>query len=447
MPGKPITIYNHRHILKKGYRMRILLLTNLYPPHVLGGAEILARDYAVQLRALGHEVFVLTSSYGLSRSQQEDHIWRTLRYAPAPHFDRSQTPWRQLHLLSDYYQSFHAPSNVKELQRAIAEAQPDVLYIWEITGIGLTSMLKALHDIPLPIVFHLGNYWLHYAISPQTEQTRLRTRWLKKALIGSVPPLQYTSLIAVSQTVKGEYMRAGCDAERIEVIYNGIDRRFLDTPSSREKNSSKTQETEVLQLIYVGRLCLEKGVLILLQALDTFVNEQHKRHFHLNIFGDGDEAYITELQTFLHKKDLTSFVTFHGKVPQDELIQHYDRADVMLIPSIWQEPFGLVVAEAMARGLPVVASNIGGPAEIISHDVDGLLVEPGDVQDLATAITMLCESPTTRQRLGQAACSTVQQRFRTEENAQNVAHHLMQAMQQRKPDTNTNVYREQVSID
>lgn len=410
--------------------MRILLLTNLYPPHILGGAEILARDYAVQLQALGHEVFVLTSSYGLPRSQQEDHIWRTLHYALAPHFDRSRVPWQQLHLLSDYYQSFHAPSNVKELQRAIAETQPDVLYIWEITGIGLTSMLKALHDIPLPIVYHLGNYWLHYAISPQTEQTRLRTRWLKKALIGSVPPLQYTSLIAVSQTVKDEYIKAGCDAERITVIYNGIDKRFLDTPSSREKKSSDSQETEVLQLIYVGRLCMEKGVLILLQALATLVNEQHQPHFHLNIFGDGDKAYLKELQTFLHEKELTSFVTFHGKVPQDELIQHYDRADVMLIPSIWQEPFGLVVAEAMARSLPVIASNIGGPAEIIQHDVDGLLVEPGSIQELASTITRLFESLATRQRLGQAACSTVQERFRIEENAQSVVYHLMQAIQQ-----------------
>ena len=426
--------------------MRILLLTNLYPPHILGGAEILARDYAVQLQALGHEVFVLTSSYGLPNSQQEDHVWRTLRYAPAPHFDRSQALWRQLHLLTDYYQSFHSPSNVKEVQRAITETQPDVLYIWEITGIGLTSMLKALHDIPLPIVYHLGNYWLHYAISPQTEQTRLRTRWLKKALIGSVPPLQYTSLIAVSQTVKDEYERAGCDGERIEVIYNGIDRCFLDTPSSRKKKSGEPQETEVLQLIYVGRLCMEKGVLVLLQALDALVHEQHKQHFHLNIFGDGDEAYITELQTFLHEKDLTSFVTFHGKVPQDELIQQYDRADVMLIPSIWQEPFGLVVAEAMARGLPVIASNKGGPAEIISHDVDGLLVEPGNVQELATAITMLCESPTTCQRLGQAARSTVQARFRIEENAQTVAHHLIQAIQRNTPGMNTSVYCPQVPV-
>ena len=422
--------------------MRILLLSNLYPPHILGGAEILARDYAANLEALGHEVIVLTSAYGLTKAQQEGQIWRTLQYAQAPHFDRSRAPWQQLHLLKDYYQSFHSPANVKELQRVISETQPDLLYIWEITGIGLNSMLKTLHELRIPIVFHLGNYWLHYAISPETKQTRLHTRWLKKALIGSVPSLKYTSLIAVSQVVKDEYIKAGCDAERIEVIYNGIDQRFLNTPSSGERNSSTVSPPKELQLIYVGRLCVEKGVLVLLQALDTLINEQHKQHCHLNIFGDGDEAYIKELQSFLNEKDLTKYVTFHGKVPQDELIKHYDRSDVMLIPSIWKEPFGLVVAEAMARGLPVIASNIGGPVEIITHNVDGLLVEPGDVQELAAAITRLFEDPATRQRLGQVAHRTVQERFRIEVNAQRVAQHLLRTIRPDTPSVNTDDYSE-----
>ena len=58
--------------------MRILLLSNLYPPYVLGGAEILARDYVINLEELGHEVVVLTSSYGLPSAQQDGNIWRTL---------------------------------------------------------------------------------------------------------------------------------------------------------------------------------------------------------------------------------------------------------------------------------------------------------------------------------------------------------------------------------
>src|SRR2546421_3003066 len=223
--------------------MRILLLGNLYPPHVLGGAEILARDYVINLEELGHEVVVLTSSYGLPAPQQDGNIWRTLHYAPAAHFDRGRPAWQQLNLLPDYYQSFHNAANVKEVQRVITATKPDILYVWEITGIGLSSMLKILNTANLPVVFHLGNYWLHYALSPQTEQTRLHTRWLKKMLIGSVPSLRYTSLIAVSQTVKQQYTEVGCDAERIEVIYNGIDARFLNTPRNEDANNDDTGDT------------------------------------------------------------------------------------------------------------------------------------------------------------------------------------------------------------
>jgi len=409
--------------------MRILLLSNLYPPHVLGGAEILARDYVINLEELGHEVVVLTSSYGLPAAQQDGNIWRTLHYAPAAHFDPNRRLWRQINLLPDYYQSFHNAANVKELQRVITATKPDVLYVWEITGIGLNSMLKALNAVNLPVVFHLGNYWLHYTLSPQTEQTRLQTRWLKKMLIGRVPSLTYTSLIAVSQSVKQEYAGAGCDAERIEVIYNGIDARFLNTPRNEDENSHDTTEPKVkdIQLIYVGRLHMEKGVMMILQALDILVKEQNRYHFHLNIFGDGDEVYIRELEAFVQQKRLVQCVTFHGKVPQDELIKHYDRSDIMLVPSIWKEPFGLVVAEAMARGLPIIASNLGGPSEIVTHDVDGLLIEPGKVQALVAAILQLSADPAKCKQLGQAARSTVRERFMIEENAKRVEQHLQRA--------------------
>jgi len=338
--------------------------------------------------------------------------------------------WRQINLLPDYYQSFHNAANVKELQRVITATKPDILYVWEITGIGLNSMLKALNAVNLPVVFHLGNYWLHYILSPQTEQTRLHTRWLKKMLIGRVPSLTYTSLIAVSQAVKQEYAEAGCDAERIEVIYNGIDARFLNTPHNEDENSLDTSEPKAkdIQLIYVGRLCVEKGVMMILQALDILVKEQNKYHFHLNIFGDGDEVYIRELEAFLQQKRLVQCVTFHGKVPQDELIKHYDRSDIMLVPSIWKEPFGLVVAEAMARGLPIIASNLGGPAEIVTHDVDGLLIEPGNVQALIAAIFQLSADPAKCKQLGQAARSTVRERFMIEENAKRVEQHLQRAI-------------------
>jgi glycosyltransferase involved in cell wall biosynthesis len=444
---------------------------------VEGGAEILAGDIAAGLERLGHEVIVLTSAYGLPRPEQDGKIWRSLQPAPAVHFDRRRSLWQQLKQPFNYYRRYHNATNARTLREVIAATSPDILYIWEITGIGVDSLLKVLPELKIPIVFHLGSYWLLYALSPETEQSRLRIRWLKQLLIGTVPELTWSSLIAVSTTVKREYMRAGFDPKRIEVIYNGIDPRFLTLP-----RSASNQEN-VCQLLFVGRIRVEKGILIILKALDLLLHESseaavvnesndtatmdeengavmqghpaalkvssakqldtvsHKsvvlgaaKHLnspplHLHIFGDGDEAYISELKTFLREKKLEELVTFHGKVPQDELIQYYDRSQIMLVPSLWKEPFGLVVAEAMARGLPVIASNVGGPAEIITHGKNGLLVEAGDERALALAIGQLIKDPHKRQRFGEAARLTVQERFVIEENVNRVEQHLQRAIQ------------------
>ncbi len=408
--------------------MRILLLSNLYPPYILGGAEVIARDFAVGLEGLGHEVWVLTSSYGLNRPQEDGCIWRTLRYTPSAHYDNHRSPFQQLHLVADYYRYFHYAPNTKELQRMISMIKPDILYIWEITGLGQNTLLAALQHIQLPIVFHLESYWLHYAMTPETEQTRVRAKWLKKLLIGSVSSLPYTSLIAASKAVQDEYEKLCCDPQRIEVIYNGIHRRFLDAP--RVPANERGQD---VRLTFVGRLCPEKGVMIILRAMHKLISERSMNHLHLNIFGDGDEAYIKELRVYIQAAQLEQAVTFHGRVPQEDLIAAYDRSDIMLVPSLWKEPFGLVLAEAMARELPVISTNIGGPAEIVTDGVDGLLVAPGDEDALASAIAHLLDNAGERQRLAQAARLTVQERFLAVRNTTLVEQHLLRALGRHQP--------------
>ncbi|HLX55438.1 MAG TPA: glycosyltransferase family 4 protein [Ktedonobacteraceae bacterium] len=404
--------------------MRILLLSNLYRPYILGGAEVVAADIGEGLEKLGHEVFVLTSSYGLPEAKQEGHSWRTLHLAPPVHFDQNRSFWQQLGQPYNYYRRYHCASNARELKHVIDATHPDILLICEITGIGVISLLKALRELEIPIVFYLQSYLLLYARSPETKQSHLRARWLKKLLIGSIPLLTYTSLVAVSDAVKQAYMQDGYDPDRIEVIYNGVDSRFLKPLPI--KTSQGKEDTE---LLYVGRLTTEKGVLIILKALDLLVNKQGRRNLHLNVFGDGDKSYISQLQSFIRDKQLTEIVTFYGKVPQDELIEHYDHSDIMLVSSIWQEPFALVTAEAMARGLPVIASKVGGTAERITHDVNGLLIEPGDERALASAITQLLENPEKLERLAQAARSTVQEHFTVEKCAQRMEQHLQQVIQ------------------
>jgi glycosyltransferase involved in cell wall biosynthesis len=405
--------------------MRILILSNLYPPCAAGGAEILASDIAAGLERLGHEVLVLTSSHGLNHVKQDGRVWRILREFPVAHFNQSRSIAQQFTQLYNYYRRYHCPANARALRHIVSAVKPDVLYIWEITGIGVTSLLKSIGNLNIPTVFHLGSYWLLYAGSPETEQSRLRLRKLKQWLIGSFPTPLAASFIAVSATVKRKYVEAGFSPESIETIYNGIDPLFVDLPLA-ERPVIK----ERYSLLFTGRLRLEKGVFVILKALDLLLHQARGAcSVHLNICGSGDKVYIDELQSFLRERNLAEVVTFHGWLPQQELVAFYDSSDIMLVPSLWQEPFGLVVAEAMARGLPVIASDMGGPAEIITHDADGILVSPGDEQALSEAIKQLLVNPQKRRQLSQAARATVEERFTIEENVRLVERHLQRAIQ------------------
>jgi glycogen synthase len=416
--------------------MRVLLLSDLYPPYIKGGAEVVTSAIARGLKDLDHEVMVLTSWYGLSKAQQDGPIWRTLHYASSAHFHLKHAPWQQFSQLNNYYRQYHNMENAKELLRVIKETNPDVLCIFEIYGIGMSSILKVLPEIKIPIVFYLQSYWWLYAHSPDTEQSRLRIPQLKKFIIGSVPTLTYTSLIAVSNAVKQEYVKAGCDPERTSVIHNGVGPLFLDTPLTRNSDGKDSATSHLdgckAQLLFVGRLNIEKGVLVILKSLDMLVNKQGRQDLHLNIIGDGNKAYIDELKSFIQDKKLTSTVTFHGKIPQEKLIEYYDHADILIMPSLWQEPFALVTAEAMARELAVIASNVGGTSERITHNVDGLLVEPGDERALTSAIEQLLDNPEERERLAKAARLTVQERFTMDKCIQNMELHLQGILQKKQ---------------
>ena len=495
--------------------MRILLLSNLYPPFVEGGAEILAEQIAKGLEGRGHEVIVVTSHTlhptvhtvpqtasmkahpsstqphsplrgSISRVMshtphpratikahpsstqppsplhwENEHVRRMLDYRPTVHFDWRGSLWGQLMKPFRFYRRYHNAGNARRLREVIKATSPDMVYVWEITGIGANSMLKVLHELHMPIVFHVGSYWWLYARDPETEQSRLHMRWFKRLLIGQVPELRWTSMIAVSEAVKEEYVSAGFDAERIEVIYNGIDQRFLASPRV------ECHEDKACHLLYVGRIRAEKGIMVMLKALSLLahdlngtaqVNEANDSDFgrelsdseklplrfsqgfgsrtqhdnvipiRLHIIGDGDRTYIRELKDFLKEHRLEEMVVFHGKVPQNELIGYYDCSQMLLVPSIWQEPFGMVVVEGMARGLPVIASNVAGLWEIISHERNGMLVDVGDERALAQAIRELMLDTDKRKRMGETGRTTVEERFMIEESVRKVEGHLLRGL-------------------
>ena len=194
---------------------------------------------------------------------------------------------------------------------------------------------------------------------------------------------------------------------RIVTIYNGVNvARFApqDRATARRRTGLPLGGKIVLS---VAMLIPEKGISTLLQAASILVTEFKTADLSIVIVGEGScrealEREVTALQ-------LSAQVTFLGRRSDVDLL--VAAADLVAVPALWAESFGLIIAEAMAGGRPVVASRVGGIPELVEAGKTGLLVEPGDGPGLAQAINRLLTDDPFREQLVQNALCRVQERF------------------------------------
>jgi glycosyltransferase involved in cell wall biosynthesis len=150
-------------------------------------------------------------------------------------------------------------------------------------------------------------------------------------------------------------------------------------------------------IVFQGRLVSTKGVRVLLDAARAL--SQEKRRFELIIIGDGPER--SSLEQFVREARLGDCVRFTGRLDEADLEAAFARCSLVVVPSLGGEVFGLVVAESLERGLPVIASDLGAFRELIGDA--GVTFRTGDASDLAAQIARLLDDPSLAKQLGQNA--------------------------------------------
>jgi glycosyltransferase involved in cell wall biosynthesis len=164
------------------------------------------------------------------------------------------------------------------------------------------------------------------------------------------------------------------------------------------------------ELLYVGRLSVEKGVLELLSAFRSLISRRPESR--LTMVGTGPlEGYLRRLCATDPR--LKASVRIEGRVAPGETEEYYSRSSVVLAPSLWPEPLGRVPMEAMAAGRPVIASGGGGIPEVVEDGKTGILVPPGDKEALADAIDHLLSNPKKRRRMGRRGFTRSRDSFST----------------------------------
>jgi glycosyltransferase involved in cell wall biosynthesis len=363
--------------------VRVLTVGNMYPPHHFGGYELVWQAAVEHLRARGHEVRVLTTDTDTGTDEPDGpDVHRELRW---PLRDARFVPLRRREKLA------LARHNHAVLARHLDAQRPDVVSWWSMGGLTMT-LLESVRRRGLPAVAFVHDDWLEYG--PVVDGWLNAFRGSRRRLAPLVEPLARIPVrvdfdgaakyVFVSERTRRHAATRGVRLSRTGVAHSGIHADLLDPAPP---------QPWAWRLLYVGRLDPRKGVETAIEAL------AHLPEARLELIGGWDPAEEGRLRGRARELGVEPRVTFAGHRSRADIAAAYGEHDAVLFPVIWEEPWGLVPLEAMARGRPVVATGRGGSAEYLRDGENCLLFPAGDAEALAAAVTRLAADEALRGRL------------------------------------------------
>lgn len=354
--------------------MKVVFFTNCYEP-LSNGVVTAIRFFRRGLRAAGHEVYIFAPACK-GWEDKEENVFRF----PAVNLSRRvyypvAIPW------------------YPGLSAFLAELQPDIIHThhpFVLGEVGLTFAKRM--GIPLVYTFHTRyECYVHYFAPLPTD---LVWRAGQKLVCNYV---QQVDLVTTPSESMVEILRSYGINREIKVLPNPIDLHLYETIDRgiiRERYG--LQNCRVL--LYTGRLGKEKNLALLLKAF-TIITRKCRQDLRLILVGSGPEE--TALQEQARSLGIGEKVIFPGRVDYREIPNYYGSADLFVMPST-TETFGLVVLEALASGVPVVAVNAGGSRDMVVSGYNGFLT-PEDPESFAAAILELLENDERRRDFAHAA--------------------------------------------
>jgi len=327
-----------------------ILLVCPYDWEAAGGVQVHVRQLAVELRTRGHRTTILAPGSRPSEDTGVRIVGRPVR-----------VPYRGTVAPISF-----SPGAWRRIRSAMRSFDPDLIHAHEPLTPS-TSMLAVLAaEAPVVATFHasLDRSRLMELAGPALRQVSGR--------IDAAVAVSDAAASFVRRVVRGP----------LEIVPNGVDVRAFSDPGRPVEGLPAGPK-----ILWVNRLDPQKGFEIMLRAFEQIASEVGE--VHLLVAGDGrDRVLLRSLPG-----DLRSRILRLGTVAHEALPRYHAAADVFVSPATGQESFGIVLVEAMAAGVPVVASDIEGYREVVRDGVDGLLIPPNDPNALAAAIRRVLSEP------------------------------------------------------
>jgi glycogen synthase len=369
--------------------MRVLLVSNLYPPYAVGGYERLAAWTSEGLRERGHVVHVLTGDGPALRDRPELH----------PRLDLDLPALCDAHfgagiafgggLAEGVRRHVFSARNYRAARRAIRDVRPDLVSFWNPAFITLAPLLAARRE-RVPAVIHLSDTAFNPFRNPHPPALPAPFRPLARRTVdGLIRMAGVRRTVVPSLFLRDKLVRAeGLPAECISVLPWPV-----PPGAAAVAGAPHDGPRAPTRLLFVGSLAPEKGTRVL---IDAFRRAYERRpNLTLTMVGEAGQGDVRPLRDAA--ADLP--VAFRGRLEHADVLREYARHDVLVFPSVWDEPFAIVPLEAAAIGLAVVATTAGGTPEAFAHDRTALLVPPGDPVALGDAVLALAGDPALFARL------------------------------------------------
>ena len=416
--------------------MRILVLASLYPPHHAGTYDLRCQTFVDAMRTRGHTLHVLTSTHGIGHEQRGGDVER--RFQLNGVFDHPLlTEYKELKALE--------VQNHAVLQETIAEFQPELIFVSSLQGLS-KSIVFALQNSRIPTVYAVDNYWLAREVakdpwlrwwnSPKLStgasiaRTSLELAGQRSKIdeiaptraskadhrmpqlfdnenpLGTTHPnslisFRFEHIYFCSQTVKFASESAGFRVSHGEVIYPGV-------PTESFFAEVKPVSAPLQRFLLVGKLDAQSGALTAMKALRAF--RTRGGNAVLGVYGRGDSDYMALVRSEVATHQLpVEFLPYSNMTR--ELPAIYRRHDALLYTAEWNEPFSSTPLEAMAAGLPVIGTAIGGVGEIFREAQNSLTYGPGDSEVLASRMHQLQQDAKLRCEIAEAGQQEVMSQF------------------------------------
>jgi glycogen(starch) synthase len=383
--------------------VRVLAIGSVYPPHLLGGYEVIWQGVSDALRAAGHAQRVLVSDYRnpavAADAPSDPAVYRELRWYWHDH------RWPRRRLGERIAIETH---NAAVLAAHLRAFTPDVVAVWPMGGMSLT-LITRVRRAGIPAVFFLLDPWPIYGPA--------RDQWLApwRPRGGPGDPIRAAAARGIERVtglctvldLRGRWVfgsqwmaaHSGLAGEAAQsggvVLRPGVEDRYLRAGPVPPRPWS-------WRLLYLGRVVEQKGVATAIEALAGLPQAT------LTVVGSADPAYRAGLEARARALGVSGRVCWQPPCSREETVAAYAAADAVLFPVLWEEPWGLVPLEAMAVGRPVITTGRGGSGEFLRAGVNCLEHRPGDADGLAAAVRALAADPALGEALVRAGRRTAE---------------------------------------